>query len=102
MKVKEVSISKTIKQTIASKNAFNLTDYNSNEYTFGLTLSEPTEEDIKLAKIRIEREAREGIFGTDEQEDPDWVKLKGNEPEYRKQFKKFVKKEYMDQGKLLK
>lgn len=45
-KIKEITISKSLKQTVASKNELGLTNYNSIEPSMSLTASNPTQKDI--------------------------------------------------------
>lgn len=72
MKITEVVLTKSLKRTVASKNELGLTNYNSIEPSISITLSEPTEEEIKQTWERINWELNDQL-----DTEPGWMKHDG-------------------------
>jgi len=68
MKIKEAVISKSVKQTRATKNDFGGTDYDSVEPSISYTIENPTDKEIKELRQRVNEEVVQDLSI-----DPAWM-----------------------------
>jgi len=80
MKIKEITLSKTIKQTRASKTSNGLTNYDSIEPSMAITIENPTKKDVEDGWKKLNNELQKEIDTTKEEpqqeniKEPDWMK----------------------------